>query len=54
MGVFIVRDGVSDVEVIGTFRRYRDLAVSKGYITRADVQAVNATRQLLQPGSTGR
>jgi hypothetical protein len=29
---FTVRDGISDDEVIARFRRFRDAAVSKGYI----------------------
>jgi hypothetical protein len=33
---FTVRDGIADDEVIERFRRYRDLAVTKGYIKRAD------------------
>ena len=33
---FTVRDGISDAEVIERFRRYRDVAVSKGYIKSAD------------------
>src|ERR1700694_2501547 len=33
---FTVRDGISDDEVIGRFRRYRDLAVGKGYVKSAD------------------
>jgi len=33
---FTVRDGVSDHEVIDTIRKYRDLAVGKGYIKSAD------------------
>jgi hypothetical protein len=33
---FTVRDGISDDEVIERFRRYRDVAVSRGYIKRAD------------------
>ena len=33
---FTVRDGISDDEVIERFRRYRDVAVSKGYIKRAE------------------
>src|SRR5262245_48359563 len=33
---FTVRDGVSDDEVIERFRRYRDVAISKGYIKKAD------------------
>jgi hypothetical protein len=33
---FTVREGLSDAEVIGTLRRYRDVAVSKGYIQRAE------------------
>ena len=33
---FTVRDGISDDEVIERFRRYRDVAVSKGYIKSAD------------------
>lgn len=33
---FTVRGGISDDEVIGKFRRYRDLAVGKGYIKSAD------------------
>ncbi len=33
---FTVRDSVSDHEVIDTFRRFRDLAVSKGYIKSAN------------------
>ena len=33
---FSVRDGISDQEVLDTVRRYRDLAVSKGYIQRAN------------------
>jgi hypothetical protein len=33
---FSVRDGISDDEVIARVRRYRSLAVSKGYIARAD------------------
>jgi hypothetical protein len=32
---FTVRDGVSDHEVLDTIRRYRELAVSKGYIQHA-------------------
>ena len=31
---FTVRDGVSDQEVIDTFRRFREIAVRKGYIQR--------------------
>ena len=34
--IFTVRDGISDDEVIARFRRYRDVAVSKGYIKSAD------------------
>ena len=33
---FTVRDGISDNEVIERFRRYRGLAVGKGYIKTAD------------------
>jgi hypothetical protein len=33
---FTVRDGISDAEVIERFRRYRDVAVGKGYIKSAD------------------
>jgi hypothetical protein len=33
---FTVREGLSDAEVIGTLRSYRDVAVSKGYIKRAE------------------
>jgi len=33
---FTVRDGISDDEVIERIRRYRDVAVSKGYIKSAD------------------
>jgi hypothetical protein len=33
---FTVRDGISDDEVIERLRRYRSLAVSKGYIKSAD------------------
>ena len=33
---FTVRDDVSDHELIDTFRRFRDLAVSKGYIKSAN------------------
>ncbi len=33
---FTVRDGISDDEVIESLRRYRDLAVGKGYIKSAD------------------
>jgi hypothetical protein len=33
---FTVRDGISDDEVIARWRRYRDVAVSKGYIKSAD------------------
>src|SRR5262249_17730682 len=33
---FTVRDGIADAEVIETFRSYRDVAVSKGYIQSAD------------------
>ena len=33
---FTVRDGISDDEVIERFRRFRDLAVGKGYIKSAD------------------
>ena len=33
---FTVRNGISDDEVIGKFRKYRDLAVGKGYIKSAD------------------
>jgi hypothetical protein len=33
---FTVRDGLSDHEVIERFRRYRGLAVGKGYIKSAD------------------
>ena len=33
---FTVRDGVSDHEVIEIFRRFRDLAVRKGYIQSAN------------------
>ena len=33
---FTVRDGIADAEVIERFRRYRDVAVSKGYIKNAD------------------
>jgi hypothetical protein len=33
---FTVRDGISDDEVIERWRRYRDLAVGKGYIKSAD------------------
>ena len=33
---FTVRDGIADAEVIARCRRYRDLAVSKGYIKSAD------------------
>jgi hypothetical protein len=35
LGFFTVQDGVSDDDVIGTFRRYRDPAVGKGYIKSA-------------------
>jgi hypothetical protein len=33
---FTVRDGISDAEVLDRFRRYRDIAVGKGYIKSAD------------------
>lgn len=33
---FTVRDGIADAEVIARCRRYRDVAVSKGYIQSAD------------------
>src|SRR5712691_9122774 len=33
---FTVRDGISDQEVIERLRRYRDVAVSKGYIKSAN------------------
>ena len=33
---FTLRDGISDDEVIERFRRFRDLAVGKGYIKSAD------------------
>ena len=33
---FTVRDGISDHEVIERMRRFRDLAVGKGYIKSAD------------------
>ena len=33
---FTVRDGISDNEVIERFRKYRTLAVAKGYIKSAD------------------
>ena len=33
---FTVRDGISDDEVIARMRRYRDVAVSKGYIKSAN------------------
>ncbi len=33
---FTVRNGIADDEVIETFRRYRDVAISKGYIKSAD------------------
>jgi hypothetical protein len=33
---FTVRDGISDQEVIERLRRYRDLAVGKGYIKSAN------------------
>ena len=36
LGFFTVRDGISDDEVIRTWRNYRDLAVGKGYIKSAD------------------
>ncbi len=31
-----VRDGISDDEVIARYRRFRDLAISKGYMKSAD------------------
>jgi len=34
--VFTVRDGILDDEVIKRYRRFRDVAVSKGYIKSAD------------------
>lgn len=33
---FTVRDGIADDEVIARFRRFRDAAVSKGYIKSAE------------------
>lgn len=33
---FTVRDGISDDEVIARYRRWFDLAISKGYIKSAD------------------
>ena len=33
---FTVRDGIADAEVIARCRRYRDVAVSKGYIKVRD------------------
>lgn len=33
---FNVREGVADQEVIDTVRRFRDLALRKGYMQRAD------------------
>jgi len=33
---FTIRDGISDNDVIERFRRYRNLAVGKGYIKNSD------------------